>query len=107
MTINTCNMISNRQIYILPLTTTARNSCRIYNTNTKDCIANHSAQDEQNNHNKCSYNDWNYLHMIHDIYINRIVVHLLGGTENNVLMMNPLHIHLLGGTENNVLMMNP
>ena len=38
------------------------------NTNTKYFIANHSAQDEQNNDNKFSYNDWNDLHMIHDSY---------------------------------------
>ena len=44
--------------------------CTNTNKNTKDFIANHSAQDEQNNHNKFSYNDWNDLHMIHDIYIN-------------------------------------
>jgi len=32
------------------------------NTNTKDFIANHSAQDEQNNHNKFSYNDIQLTH---------------------------------------------
>ena len=48
-----------------------RSTCRqIKDTNTKNCIANHSAQDEKNNHNQFSYNDWNDLHMIHDIYIN-------------------------------------
>ena len=68
-----------------------------YKWNTKYVIANHSAQDEQNNYNKFSYNDWNDLHTIHDIYINsykkekKYFAHLLGGTQNNVLMsmINP------------------